>query len=348
MRRSARRHTDSRCLPVCPVLRVLIVKLSSLGDVLHAMPVVHDIRAAHPGATVDWVVEPGFAPLVRRVHGIGTVIACAQRRWRRQWWTAATRQEWRAFRQQMQATPYDAVIDLQGLLKSALVARLARGRRFGLANRTEGSAYEWPVRFMVDQAIPMEPHIHALDRSRQLAARALGHAVAGTPQWGLRTHAPRLAQPTVVFAHGASRDDKLWPEANWLALGLRCVAAGWQVALPHGSPAEHERAERLALLLAPSAQVWPSMPLDELAERMGACHGVVGVDSGLSHLAVALGLPHLQLYNTPTAWRTGPQPSHGHPHQRSLGGTSAAMTPPPLEWVWSEWLQILAAAAAPG
>ncbi len=329
-------------------LRVLIVKLSSLGDVLHAMPVVHDIQAAFPGTQVDWVVEPGFAPLVRRVQGIGTVIACAQRRWRRQWWTATTRREWRLFKQQMQATSYDAVIDLQGLLKSAVVARLARGRRFGLANRTEGSGYEWPVRWMVDQAIAMEPHIHALDRSRQLAARALGYAVTGTPQFGLSTRAPRVPQPTVVFAHGASRDDKLWPEANWLALGLRCIAAGWQVALPHGSPAERERAERLAGVLGPSAQVWPSMPLDELAERMGACHGVVGVDSGLSHLAVALGLPHLQLYNTPTAWRTGPQPAHGHWHQRSLGGTSEAMTPPPLEWVWAEWQQILAAVPAQG
>lgn len=323
-------------------LRVLIVKLSSLGDVLHAMPVVHDIRAASPWARVDWVVEPGFAPLVRRVQGIGTVIECAQRRWRRQWWTAATRREWGAFTQQMRATSYDAVIDLQGLVKSALVARLAQGRRFGLANRTEGSSFEWPVRWMVDQAIPMEPHIHALDRCRQLAARALGHAVTGQPQFGLTTRTPRLEQRTVVFAHGASRDDKLWPEANWLALGLRCVVAGWQVALPHGSPAERERAERLADILGPSAQVWPALRLDELAERMGACHGVVGVDSGLSHLAVALGLPHLQLYNTPTAWRTGPQPAHGHRHQRSIGGTSAAMTPPPLEAVWAEWLRILA------
>jgi heptosyltransferase-1 len=329
-------------------LRVLIVKLSSLGDVLHAMPVVHDIQAAHPGAVVDWVVEPGFAPLVRRVQGIGDVVDCALRRWRRSWWTAATRAEWRGFRQQLQRSAYDAVIDLQGLVKSALVARLARGRRYGLANRTEGSSFEWPARWMVDQAIRVEPHIHALDRSRLLAARALGYEVAGPPRFGLAARGPRLAQRTVVFAHGASRDDKLWPEPHWLELGRRCIALGWQVVLPHGGEAERARAERLAAALgAPAAQVWPAMPLDALADRMAACHGVVGVDSGLSHLAVALDLPHLQLYNTPTAWRTGPQPSHGHLHQRSIGGTSPELTPPPLERVWDAWQQVLAAARAP-
>jgi heptosyltransferase I len=323
-------------------LRVLIVKLSSLGDVLHALPVVHDILTALPMSQVDWVVEPSFAPLVRRVKGIGRVFECAQRRWRRQWWAARTRSEWRTFVTQLRAAPYDAVIDLQGLLKSALVARIARGRRFGLANRTEGSSYEWPVRWLVDQAIAIEPRVHALDRSRQLAARALGYTVAGVPQFGLTTLTPRPPQRTVVFAHGASRDDKLWPEANWLALGLRCSADGWQIALPYGNPAELERAERLADFLGPSARVWPALALDELAERMGACHGVVGVDSGLSHLAVALGLPHVQIYNTPTAWRTGPQPAHGHLHQRSAGGLTEGLGPPPLELVWAEWQRVLA------
>jgi heptosyltransferase-1 len=150
----------------------------------------------------------------------------------------------------------------------------------------------------------------------------------------------------VVFAHGASRDDKLWPESHWIELGRRCVAQGWHVALPHGGPAEQQRAQRIAAAIGPAAQVWPALPLDELGDRMAACHGVVGVDSGLSHLAVAFGLPHLQLYNTPTAWRTGPQPAHGHVHQRSVGGTSPETTPPPLETVWSQWQQIVAAAPA--
>ena len=127
-------------------MRVLIVKLSSLGDVVHTMPVVHDIRTAHPDALIDWVVEPGFAPLVRRVQGVHSSIECALRRWRKRWWTSAVRAEWHLFREAIGGERYDAVIDFQGLTKSALVARLARGPRYGLANRTEGASHEWPAR----------------------------------------------------------------------------------------------------------------------------------------------------------------------------------------------------------
>ncbi|HEX3138431.1 MAG TPA: glycosyltransferase family 9 protein, partial [Rhizobacter sp.] len=147
-------------------MRVLIVKLSSLGDVVHAMPVVHDIQSVYSNARIDWVVEPAFAPLVRRVQGIDEAIECAQRRWRKKWWTSAVRAEWSDFRTRLKTQRYDAVIDLQGLTKSALVARMANGPSFGLANRTEGSGYERPARWLVDQAIAIEPHIHAVDRSR--------------------------------------------------------------------------------------------------------------------------------------------------------------------------------------
>jgi lipopolysaccharide heptosyltransferase I len=159
-------------------VRVLIVKLSSLGDVVHTMPVVHDIRTAHPDALVDWVVEPGFAPLVRRVQGIHSSIECALRRWRKRWWTGAVRAEWHLFREAIGGERYDAVIDFQGLTKSALVARLARGPRYGLANRTEGASHEWPARWLVDHPIEVDTHIHALDRARVLAARALGYGGA--------------------------------------------------------------------------------------------------------------------------------------------------------------------------
>ena len=118
-------------------MRVLIVKLSSLGDVVHTMPVVHDIVAAHPGAQVDWVVEPGFAPLVRRVDGVAEVIECALRRWSRSWWTRTTRAEWRAFRARLGRERYDAVLDLQGLTKSAVIARLAHLAQIGRASCRE-------------------------------------------------------------------------------------------------------------------------------------------------------------------------------------------------------------------
>src|SRR5688572_8086022 len=131
------------------------------------MPVVYDIQRVYSNVHIDWVVEPAFAPLVRRVQGVDDVVECAQRRWRKAWWTSAVRAEWRACRHRLTAQRYDAVLDLQGLTKSAWVARMANGPSFGLANRTEGSSYELPARWLVDQTIQIEPRIHALDRSRE-------------------------------------------------------------------------------------------------------------------------------------------------------------------------------------
>jgi heptosyltransferase-1 len=323
-------------------LRVLIVKLSSLGDVVHAMPVVHDIKRAFPSAQIDWVVEPGFAPLVRRVQGIGQVIECAQRRWRKAWWTSAVRAEWRAFKAQLTAHRYDAVLDLQGLTKSALLARMAHGTSFGLANRTEGSSFERPARWLIDRPIAIRPHIHALDRSRELASLALNYPLIGPPVFGLRKHEENplgsAHEKTIVFVHGTSRDDKLWPEADWIELGKRCVASGHAVALPHAGDVELARAQRIAEGIGQHgtgkrAAVWPAMSLDALADRMGATQGVIGVDSGISHLAVALNLPHVQIYNFPTAWRTGPQVTHGHRHQVSI----ERQPTPEVDLVWAAW-----------
>jgi heptosyltransferase-1 len=246
------------------------------------------------------------------------------------------RREWRAFRAELQATRYDAAIDLQGLTKSALVARLAHGTSYGLANRTEGASHEWPARWLVDRAIPIEPHIHALDRSRQLAARALGYAVQGPPQFGLERPASIASPPTLVFVHGTSRDDKLWPEAHWIALGRRAIGQGWRIALPQGGAVERERARRIAAALGAAAECWPAMDLDALTDRMGAAQGVIGVDSGPSHIAVALDLPHVQVYNLPTAWRTGPLIEHGHRHQVAVVGRPV----PELDAVWDAWQQV--------
>jgi heptosyltransferase I len=329
-------------------VRILIVKLSSLGDVVHAMPVVHDIRAAFPDAAIDWVVEPAFAPLVRRVDGVRTVIECAMRRWRRSWWSGTVRAEWRSFRERLQREEYDAVVDLQGLTKSAVVARLARGMRFGLANRTEGSSWEAPARWLVDRPIRIEPHIHAVDRSRALVAAVLGKPVEGPPVYGLKParRVYRTAQPTVALVHGTSRDDKLWPVEHWVALGKRLIGAGWRIALPQGGEAEQMRAELIAAGLqyekAYHVEVWPALALDAVLDRLALTQGVIGVDSGLSHIAVALDLPHVQLYNHPTAWRTGPLASHGHAHQVVV----EAPPSPSLEAVWSAWNAVLRVAHA--
>jgi heptosyltransferase I len=331
-------------------MRVLLVKLSSLGDVVHTMPVVHDILQAHPRAEIDWVVEPGFAPLVRRVRGLAQVIECPLRRWSRTWWQRSTWSQVRAFRASMAARRYDAILDLQGLTKSVLVARSAEGPRFGFAEATEGSSHEAPARWLIDHPIRIEPsRIHALDRARQLAGRALGFAPAGSPRFGLAAD-PRPptpgAAPVVVFVHGTSRDDKRWPHEHWVGLGKRVLAAGWRIALPQGNEAEHTHAEMMAAALQfqldPLVEVWPSMPLDRLVDRMAEARGVIGVDSGLSHIAVSLNLPHVQIYRFPTAWRTGPQPAHGHRHQLSVEGPGG----PSVDAVWDAWQKVAPVASA--
>ena len=315
-------------------MKILFVKLSSLGDVVHAMPALQDIRKALPQAQIDWVVERGFAPLVQRCEGVHRVIACELRRWRKTPFTTATRSDWRAFKADLQQDEYDAVIDLQGLTKSALVARLARltqqGVRFGLAAASEGSSFEAPARWLADITISLPRHIDAETRSRELCARALGYALPAGKAYGLRSSVSRT--PVVALVHGSSRADKLWPLASWQALGQRLNAQGYAVALPHGSADEEAMAQKIAGAIG-QAQVWPRLGLDALTDALGACAGVVGVDSGLSHIAVALDLPHVQIYNFDTAWRTGPQ-------QMARQRCVFAQPTPSLEAVWQAWLAV--------
>jgi heptosyltransferase-1 len=319
-------------------MRVLIVKLSSLGDVVHTLPVVADIRAAHADARVDWVVEPAFAPLVARVDGIGEVIECALRRWTREgWWRAATRAEFGRFVARLRRHRYDAVIDLQGLTKSTLIAKLAHGPTYGLANRTEGASHEWPARWLVRHSIRVEPHSHALDRARELVATALGTRADVPPSFGLaKAAAAGAGSRTVVLIHGTSRADKLWPEASWIEIGKRLVAAGWKIALPQASAEEKARAEAIAVAVGNDSKVWPALDIGALVDRLAASAGAIGVDSGPSHIAVALGLPHVQIYNFPTAWRTGPQVQHGARHQLSIEGRPT----PAIDAVWAAWQMV--------
>ncbi|MEO8118628.1 MAG: lipopolysaccharide heptosyltransferase I [Rhodoferax sp.] len=341
-------------------MKILIVKLSSLGDVVHAMPAVQDLRQVFPAAQIDWVVERGFAPLVQRCAGVNRVIACELRRWRKSPFSAPTRLAWRAFKTELQREHYDAVMDVQGLSKSALVSWLAlltpQGKRYGLANQTEGSSFEAPARWVADVAIALPPHIHAVARSRELCARALGYGVPEIQSFGLLAQVDRaqvaiknaannIATPhgVVALVHGTSRADKQWPLAHWHTLGKLLNDSGYAVALPHGSDEEQQHAHEIAGPLT-HALIWPRLGLDALTDALATCAGVVGVDSGLSHIAVALDLPHVQIYNFDTAWRTGPQSA-----AIGLGGAAgqgarqlsvfADPTPSP-DAVWQAWLAV--------
>jgi heptosyltransferase I len=324
-------------------LKVLVVKLSSLGDVVHTLPAVMDMQAAFPNAQIDWVVERGFAPMAARCQAVQRVIPCELRRWRKDPWSATTRAEWRAFKTDLRQDAYDAVIDLQGLTKSAWVSWLARtthsGKRYALANRTDGSGYERPTRWVADVALRVTPHIHAVDRARVVCAQALGYAVPARLNFGLG-QASAQPKPWVVLVHGTSRADKEWPLAHWFELGQRLKQNGLNVALPHGNEAERIRCEALAEML-PGAVVWPRLSLGDLTTEMAQCVGVIGVDSGLSHIAVALDVPHVQIYNFDTAWRTGPV---GLNRQSALVDCPT----PTVDAVWQAWQHCLQAALTQG
>lgn len=336
-------------------MKILIVKLSSLGDVVHAMPAVQDILRARPEAQIDWVVERGFAPLAQRCRGVRRVIASDLRRWRKAPFSNETRRAWSVFKAELQKEAYDAVIDLQGLTKSALVAWLARlntdGKRYGLANQTEGSSFEAPARWVSHQAITLPVHSHAVTRSRELCAQALHYCLPDKLVFGLVAQAEQsplagkdLApvpglHGVVALVHGTSRADKQWPLAHWRELAQRLNDAGFGVGLPHGSPTEQQTAHDIAQGLA-HAQVWPVLPLDALTDALATCCGVIGVDSGLSHMAVALNLPHVQIYNFDTAWRTGPLAEL--PRQCSVFARPA----PSVDAVWQAWLGVLSGAVA--
>jgi heptosyltransferase-1 len=233
------------------------------------------------------------------------------------------------------------------------VARLARlapgGRRYALANQTDGSGYEAPTRWVADVAIAVEPHIHAVLRSRELAARALGYTYAAATHFGLKLPAApakindHFPKGRIAFVHGTSRADKEWPLSHWVALGQRLNTDGYQLLLPHGTAAELATSQAIAEALnrtaADSAVVPPALALDALTDELGQCAGVIGVDSGVSHIAVALDLPHVQIYNFDTAWRTGPETSS---RQISVFAQPA----PDVEAIWQAWLACSAAGAA--
>jgi heptosyltransferase-1 len=317
-------------------VRILIVKLSSLGDVVHTMPAVQDIRACVPHAQIDWVVEKGFAPLVARCEGVAQAIPCELRRWSKAPLSHDTRTDWRVFRTRLRSVRYDAVIDLQGLTKSALVARAARlgetGQRFAMANRTDGASYEAPTRWVADVAIRLEPRVHAVQRAREICSRALGYAIPSRFGFGLRADSPAKSNE-VCFVHGTSREDKCWPFDHWLALGRRVIEQGHGVGLPHGNEEELRRSERIASELGSRANVWPRLDLGALTDRLAGCAGAIGVDSGLSHIAVALDLPHVQVYNFDTNWRTGPLDAA---RQVSV----FAQPTPGVDAIWDAWQQV--------
>lgn len=280
-------------------MRILLVKTSSLGDVIHNLPVVSDLAQHFPGAHIDWVVEESFAAIPRLHPAVGRVIPVAVRRWRKRLLSTQTWREIGEFRRVANADFYDAVLDTQGLLKSALIARQARGIKLGLAR---DSARELLAARFYDRTFSIPKDLHAVERNRRLAAAAFGYTLPPTLDYGI--HAPALTAPWLpnggsgdyaVLLTATSRADKEWPEPDWRALGQALIAMGMRCVLPAGSALERERAARIAAALG-HAVAAPPLDITALAGLMAGAQIVIGVDTGLTHLAAALDRPTVAIF----------------------------------------------------
>ena len=284
---------------------ILFIKTSSLGDVIHQMPALTEARRRLPQARFSWVVEEAFAPLVRLHPAVDEVLAVATRRWRERLFAPRTRSEIASFARSLRRREYDEIIDTQGLLfKSAWIARLARGRRHGYA---VGSVRERAAAWCYDCRHAVARDLHAVARNRLLTGHALGYAPEGAADFGLARAdlAEAAGAPYAVLFHATARPEKEWPEADWIALGQALRRRGVTLALPWGTEAERARSERIAAGLA-DARVPDRRPLDRMARLIAGAAFVIGVDTGLLHLAAALGVPLVAIFVGSEPGLTGP------------------------------------------
>ena len=292
-------------------MNILLVRVSSLGDVLHNLPMVADILRRHPDAKIDWVVEEGYVSLVRLNPHVRRIIPFALRRWRKSLFSKPTRAEIAAFFRTLRAERYDYVFDTQGLLKTGIIMGAARivkgGHKVGLANGSEGSGYEGISRIFHTDSIALDPRTHAVARGRMVAAAALGYAVDTAPDFGLP--GPDVSdrpdwmplQDYAVFFHGTARGAKKWAPENWVATGR--ALAPMPVLLAWGSPAEKRDAEALAAQL-PNAKVLPKLGMDDAVALARNAALAIGVDTGLTHIAAAFLRPTIELYCDSPRWKT--------------------------------------------
>ena len=314
--------------------KILIVRSSSLGDLVHMLPAISDIHRHVPGAQIDWVVEEGFADIPRWHPAVHEAIVISHRRWRKRWFAPEARRERRAFARNLRQRDYDIVLDMQGLMKSVWVVRQTNGRRHGLDWR---SARESLASLFYHERHKVEFWQPAVRRQRLLASAALGYTFSGDPDFGLQAFTDNTPiQDYAVIMPSASREDKLWPEQDWQVVFGLLKEAGLGLKLLAGNEKEAARAQDL-IRDFDNAEVLPRMSLTDVAKLLAACKIMVGLDSGLTHLAAALGRPTIGIYSASTPVRT---PLEGAGFTASLGDRGL---PPTREMVVSKLKQALQA-----
>ena len=275
-------------------MRVLIVKTSSMGDVVHALPAATDMLRRFPGLELDWLIEAPFAAIPRLHPGVKRVFPMAWRKWRQRLFARATWDAIKSLRSELRARPYDLVIDMQGLVKSALWGRQAAGP---LAGYDRVSAREPLAALFYARKATVSSDLHAIERCRYLAAKLLGYEPpTSPPEFGLQVPAPtwRPRGDYAVIIPNASRAEKLWPERHWAAVGKRLKSKGWLPVVLWGRDTEQTLAERIAASC--EGDVPPFLKVGDVASLLAGARHVVGLDTGFTHLAAALGRPTLGIY----------------------------------------------------
>lgn len=292
-------------------MRILIIKTTSLGDVVHNLPIIADIQKYIPEAIIDWVVEESFVDILTMHPAINQIIPVAIRRWRKSLFSKQTWIEFFAFRKFIQTNQYDFIIDTQGLLKSGLIASLSNS--VNKCGYDKASVREPIASYFYNHHYAVSRDLHAVLRNRKLAALALGYTIdEATLNYGINvptnsnTYDIEKALPSdfILALHGTSRDSKLWAIEQWVALGKKLQLQGFSLVLPWGNNAEQQRAEKIASQLD-QALILPKMGILSLANIIQKSQAVVGVDTGLAHLAVALNKPVIGIYTDTNPVLTG-------------------------------------------
>lgn len=287
-------------------MKVLVVKTTSMGDVIHTLPALTDAGTHIPDIRFDWVVEHTFSEIPALHPLVDRIIPVRMRQWRHHWLRSLRSESWKQFKKAIQAQRYDLVLDAQGLMKSALLAKLAGGPRAGLDWQ---SAREPLASLVYQKKYAIAKNQHAILRVRQLFAQALSYSIDPLQiNYGLSQIECTLSAPHyVVFLHGTTWVTKHWPKAYWCDLAQRLVAQGFTIRIPYGNAQEQARALEIQTVAPAAIEVLPKMGLTELAGILQAALAVVAVDTGLGHLAAALDVPTISLYGPTDPKKIGTQ-----------------------------------------